>query len=414
MSTNLVSNITQVLSSSLVARIASSLGLDKTLTEKALAAGVPGLLAALTSLASNRAGAQALSGAIAQQQPGVLSSLATMIGGPAQKTLIDTGADTLTSLLGGPTTSALTNAIGQYAGFGDASSKSLMGLLGPVVMGVLGQQQRASGLDATGLANLLTSQKDNIARALPAGFSQYLGGTDILDSLVGSSDGRRPSAASDYSGSSRPSYTASSTQRRSAGSGASSSQWGWLIPALAAVAIGGLAWHWLSRPSLQEAANTPPPAKIETPVASGSNSVVPEVSSTIGTSTGVSGLGPMPAPFQALENLRGIKVGDADIGAQLANAVSGMRSSLTSIQDTTSAQAAVAPLASSANEFARLTKLLDQLPPEARKTVVNTIVATRPTLDQLFDKALAIPGASTLIKPTVDSIRSQFDTLTTA
>ena len=147
---------------------------------------------------------------------------------------------------------------------------------------------------------------------------------------------------------------------------------------------------------------------MRTPLASGSNS-------SNGTSTGVSGLESLqPASFQALESLRGIKVGDVDIGAQLANAVTGMRSSLTSIQDTTSAQAAVVPLASSANEFTRLTKLLDQLSPEARKTVVNTIVATRPTLDQLFDKALAIPGVSTLIKPTVDSIRSQFDTLTTA
>ena len=107
-------------------------------------------------------------------------------------------------------------------------------------------------------------------------------------------------------------------------------------------------------------------------------------------------------------------MGDVDVGAQLANAVTSMRSSLTSIQDKTSAEAAVAPLTRSANELARLTKLLDQLSPEARKTVVNTIVATRLTLDQLFDKALAIPGASALIKPTVDSIRSQFDTLTTA
>ena len=193
MSTDLVSNITQVLSSSLVARIASSLGLDKTPTEKALQAGVPGLLAALTSLVSKPAGAAALNGAIAQQQPGVLSSLASMIGGSAQKALIDTGTSTLASLLGGTTTSALTDAIGRYAGIGDTGSKSLMGLLGPVVMGVLGQQQRASGLDATGLANLLASQKDNIARSLPAGFSKYLGGTDILDSLVDSVDQRRPS-----------------------------------------------------------------------------------------------------------------------------------------------------------------------------------------------------------------------------
>ena len=218
MATNFISNITQVLSSDLVARIASSLGLDKTLAEKALQAGVPGLLAALTSLVSKPAGAKALSDAIAQQQPGVLSSLASMIGGSAQKSLIDTGASTLTSLLGGTTTSALTNAVSQYAGIGDSGSKSLMGLLAPVVMGVLGQQQRTSGLDATGLARLLASQKDNITRALPAGFSKYLGETDILDNLVGSIDQRRPSAATASSGSSRPGYSASSTPRPSAGS----------------------------------------------------------------------------------------------------------------------------------------------------------------------------------------------------
>jgi hypothetical protein len=122
----------------------------------------------------------------------------------------------------------------------------------------------------------------------------------------------------------------------------------------------------------------------------------------------------MPAPFQALDNLRGIKVGDTDVGAQLASAVDGMRASLSSIKDEASAQAAVQPLSNSASEFSRLNKLLGQLSPDVRKTVVNTIVATRPTLDQLCDKALAIPGVSALIKPTVDSIRSEFNTLSTA
>ena len=275
MSTDLVSSITQVLSSSLVARITSSLGLDRTVAEKALQAGVPSLLAALTSLVSKPAARSAQSG-----YSSTTARRAVELGQRdrrlSQKSLIDTGTSTLTSLLGGSTTSVLTNAISQYAGIDDAGSKSLMGLLGPVVMGVLGQQQRASGLDATGLANLLASQKDNIARALPAGFSKYLGGTDILDSLVDSVDQRRPSAATASSGSSRPGYATSSTQRSSARSGASSSQFGWLIPALAAVAIGGLAWHWLSRPSLEETAVTPPPAKIELRVASGANSAAQE------------------------------------------------------------------------------------------------------------------------------------------
>ena len=44
MATNLVSEITQVLSSNFVARVASSLGLDRAQVEKAVQAAVPGLL----------------------------------------------------------------------------------------------------------------------------------------------------------------------------------------------------------------------------------------------------------------------------------------------------------------------------------------------------------------------------------
>ena len=131
-----------------------------------------------------------------------------MIGSSTQADIIETGTSTLTSLLGGTTTSALTTAIAKYAGIGDSGSKSLLGLLGPVVMGVLAKQQRAAGLDASGLANLLTSQKDNIVSTLPTGFSKYLGGSGILDNLVGSSAARGASAADVPPISSRPSYTA--------------------------------------------------------------------------------------------------------------------------------------------------------------------------------------------------------------
>ena len=400
MSLDLVSNITQVLSTSLVSRIASSLGLDKTLTEKALQAGVPGLLAAFTSLVSRPNGAQALNGAIARQQPTLLSSLGSMLGGSTQSSIIESGTNTLTSLLGSANTSALTNAVGQYAGIGNAGSKSLMGLLGPVVMGVLGQQQRASGLDATGLASLLNSQKDKIASALPAGFSNYLSDTGILDGL--GTGARSASAATDYSGSPRPSYstTPPPTPRFTDRSGSPYMQsWGWVLPALAALLIAGLAWNWFARPRPTETAANPPPATAP---------------ASTGTSTGASGLGPTPVSIAALDNLRGIKVGDVDVGTQIANAETSMRTAVASVQDVSSAQAAMAPLTNSANDFVRLSKLLDQLPAQSRKTVVNTIIATRPALDQVFDKALAIPGVSSIIKPTIDKVHSQFDALTTA
>jgi hypothetical protein len=170
MATNLVTEIAEVLSPNLVSSIASSLGVNQTATQKAVVAAVPALLAALMNYVTKPQGATKLAEVVRKQEPGMLSSVASVIGEPGQKAMIDQGASVLTSLLGGKTLSALTNAVGQYASVGNEGSKSLMGLLGPVVLGVLGQQQRDRGLDAPGLANLLTSQKSNIAGALPSGF----------------------------------------------------------------------------------------------------------------------------------------------------------------------------------------------------------------------------------------------------
>ena len=86
-------------------------------------------------------------------------------------------------MLGGSSTNALAGALGKFAGLSGTQGSSLLGMLAPVVLGQLGQVQKSSGLDAGGLANLLNSQKDNIAEALPSGFSNLLGGTGLLDAL---------------------------------------------------------------------------------------------------------------------------------------------------------------------------------------------------------------------------------------
>src|SRR3974390_2329584 len=143
MANNLVSEIAEALAPSIISRIASSLGLDQSSTQKAVGAGVPGLLAALISLVSKPQGATKLNDVVAKQQPGALSNLASVIGESGQKAF--KGASALNSLLGTTTVSALTSALGRYAGIGEGGSKSLLGLLGPAVLGILGQQQRDRG-----------------------------------------------------------------------------------------------------------------------------------------------------------------------------------------------------------------------------------------------------------------------------
>ena len=56
--------------------------------------------------------------------------------------------------------------------------------------------------------------------------------------------------------------------------------------------------------------------------------------------------------------------------------------------------------------------LLNQLSPENRKLLSDTLASIRPNLDQLLDKVLAIPGVGAVIKPVVDEIRAKLDTLT--
>ena len=367
MATNLVSEITKVLSPTIVSRITSALGLNQTSAQRGIAAAVPALLAALISYLSKPQGAAKLNDVVAKQEPGMLSSLASAIGGSGQKALIDQGGSVLTSLLGDKTLSALTGAVGQYAGIDAGGSKSLMGLLGPVVLGVLGQQQRSGGLDASGLANFLTSQKSNITGALPSGFSKYLADTGILDD-IGTSGKKYASRAPATPPSILP----------------------WLLGALAVLAIGWLVWHLLSGRDRNVVETTKPPVEETT------------------TPTG-------EAPYAGLfTKLQGIKAGDTDVGGLAKSAVNHLYSSLMGIKDEASAQATLPTLTQTSSEFDQLTGLLNQLSPENRKLLADTFASIKPNLDQLLDKAIAIPGVATIIKPAVDAIRSKLDALGTA
>src|SRR5262249_31536204 len=181
---NLVSLIMQFLTPDMIGRIASALGLDRNNTQTAIGAAVPGLLAGLSGVAVQPGGVQKLVDAV-RQQTGALGSFANMIGASGQSSPIEKGSQILSSLLGGRDQTALAGAVGKYAGLGQSASGSLLGMLAPIVMGTIGQQQGTRSLDAGAITSLLSSQKDNIVAALPAGFANLLGGTGLLDSLGG-------------------------------------------------------------------------------------------------------------------------------------------------------------------------------------------------------------------------------------
>ena len=381
MATNLVSVVMQFLTPDTIAKIASVLGIDRNVAQKAVAGAIPALLASLADVASTPNGARQLTNTLTQQSSS-LESLKNLVGGAGQNLLAESGSSMLSGLFGGGTLDAMAQTIGKFAGIGEGTSKSMLGMLGPVVLGALGHQQRSAGLDAGGLASLLTSQKDQIAAAMPAGLADQLSAAGLIDGATGSL--RSGAAAASAAGgriaeaSERTVYRAGQTASAATRSTAAS-QWPyWLV---AAVVAGGLAWFALGRSGEDTVAQAPPPSMTR-------------------TTPGTVGLAPAD-----------LTVGGMNLGSQINASVGSIKSVLPGITDAASAQAALPKIKEATAQLNEVSSRATQLSPEGKSTLVKLIVAATPTINQMCDKVLAVPGAGDIAKPAIDELRGKLDAL---
>jgi hypothetical protein len=367
MAINLVSLVMQFLTPDMIGRIASVLGLDRNNAQTAIGAAVPGLLAGLSGVAAQPGGAQKLADA-ARQQTGSLGNFTSMIAAGGQTSLVEKGSQMLASLLGRGGQTALAGAVGKYAGLGQGASGSLLGMLAPVVMGTVAQQQGTRPLDASGIAGLLASQKDNIAAALPAGFGNLLGGTGLLDSLSGAARTATVAGSETARGAATAVRAVSDTGRRAAGVASSASlNWlYWLIPLLA---IAALLFYLFARPAEQ-------------------------------------------VVQQGVTTAQSLTVGGFDVAKQVTDSISNLRTALGGITDAASARSALPKLQEVTAQIDRVGGVVGQLSAEQRKLLAGIANPLMPTLNQLFDKVLAIPGVSEVLKPTIDALRAKLAVLT--
>ncbi len=350
---NLVSTIMQLLGPVIINRVASSLGLNQGLVGKALSAAVPAILAALTGASSRSAGANQLAEALARQDTSILGNLGNLLGGSNQTALIDKGADALSSLLGRGATTALSGALARFTGIDATNSRSLAGLASSVVLGQLAQTQRASGLDANGLANLLKSQKDNIAAAMPPGFANLLDGSGLLDSLGDTPIRSAASAAPD----------SSSTIRK------------WLIPLAVALLGAYLLTSYGCNPETQTTTPTVEPG-------------APNSTATPESTT-------PPTDVVGLANA----------------AISALNSTLAGITDEASANAAMPTLQQAASQIDSVKAAATSLSAEARAPLTKLIADALPGITAAVEKATGIPGVAAILNPVLQPLVANLDAL---
>jgi len=375
MAANLTSVVMQFLTPEVVEKIASSLGLDRTATQKAAGGAVPALLAGLSDLVTTPAGTSQLSKMLSQQLGG---SPADLLRNVDAQGLAATGANMLSGLFGGRVTDIVAQAVGKFAGIGDSGGKSLLSILAPMVLGTLGQQQRNAGLDAEGLAALLRSQKDEITAAIPSGLADQLGAAGLIDRTEA---GLRSGAAAASAGASR---AADASQQ--AGAWASRTTWPsqgaqwWRIGLAALIVLAGIAWYVMPRQDQQTVAEQP---------------------ATPRPATGTVGMAPAA-----------LTVDGVNLANQLNASIDSLKSALPSMTDAGAAQAALPKINEATAQLNDISARVQKLTPDGRNALVKMVVLVTPSINQMCDKALATPGVGPVAKPAIDDVRAKLDSLT--
>ena len=374
MAINLNSVVTQLLTPDVIAQIASFLGIDRGVAQKAAGATIPTILASLSDLVGTPSGTNQLSKLLSQQPGGSPMDLLRSSGAEG---LAQAGSNMMSGLFGGRTMDTMGQAIGRFAGTGDSGGKSLLAMVGPLVLGALGRHQSEAGLDTNGLASLLRSQKDQFLAAIPSGLADQLGAAGLIDKAEAGVRSGMASAGAAGSRIADAAGRATSGARQSAYTVASgSSQWPYWLAGL--VVVAGLGWYALQRPAQQNVAENPPVTR---------------------SATGTVGMAPPD-----------LTVGGVNLASQADSAIGKLKAALPTITDDASAQAALPKINDAVAQLDGIKGSAAKLTPDARSTLAKLIVAATPTINQMCDQVLATPGAG-LAKPAIDNLRAKLDAL---
>ena len=376
MSVNLIDLVKSQLGGQALSQISGLLGESSDKTQMAVNGAIPALLGGLLGNASSGNGATNILSALNNIDDGVVGNFGNLLGNGQQSTgLVDMGGKLLGSLLGGGNVGGLTNAISGFSGLGKGAAGSLLGLIAPLLMGVIKRQLAGSGgLNIGNLTGLLSSQKDNIASAMPAGLGQQLQSAGLgnlfggaLGNLTGMGQQAVSSASSAVSQASntvgRATTSATNTVRNAANNVPTprASPLRWLAP-LAIVLVAG--WFLLNR------ANRP---------------AVVEGGGT-GTTTAEA------------------TTGDVDVARGFGDVFTSLTSTLNGIEDGASAEAALPQLEEISGQVNNLSGLFAGLPDTARTGVTSLINDNLSGLDDLVSRVTALPGVGSIVQTVLDNI----------
>jgi hypothetical protein len=345
MAINLLDSVKDALAGQVADQLGSAIGLDKQQTASALKAVVPMMIGGMMKKASTPSGASELSKALRDTDTSILDNLGGLLGGGAKSSgpdLMSMGAK-LIPMLFGSNQSSIVSTLVKLLGVNDKSIVSLISLVLPIVMAVVGKQAKSTGgFDVGSLTNLLGGQKNFLAGAVPSELQGALGMAGDL----------------------------ASTASRTAEAATSSNPLQWLLPLIAVAVLGYLGYNFLFKN--QQAEKTTPPQV-----------------GAVTTDTLKEEMAKLPN-LPAVPDLTEVK-------KTLTATFEGLTGTLEGIKDEDGAKNALGKIEEAAKAYTQLG--VDKLPAVAQTALVPFLKPYLTKLQEVIDGLYAIPGVKDIIEP---------------
>jgi len=181
MAGTILDSVMGMLGPQVVGPVASQLGESTDTVQRGLQAGSAAMLAGLAAKAGQSGFLGQIFGLITNpaNTSGALSSLTSNLGsmasGATSSPIGSLGSQFLSSIFGS-NMSSISDTIGRSTGLASNKMGSLLTMAAPLVLGILGQHVRQSGMSAADLGNTLKAEAPSFQRFLPAGLGSMLGG----------------------------------------------------------------------------------------------------------------------------------------------------------------------------------------------------------------------------------------------
>jgi hypothetical protein len=354
-------------SGEVIGKLAGASGANQNDLTKMIGAALPGLLGSLGKVASTKEGSGKLADAIGKlgsdAGAGGLGDLGKILTGGA-----GAGGNILSSLLGGNFLDGLVGVISKFTGISPALVKTALGFIAPMVLGKVGKTIMGNSqgkISGQGISQFFESQKENIEKAMPAGFS--------LASIPGYNDlGKTPVPAA-----------APQTGFKA-------------VPILILLGLLGAIFAYVfNKPKVEDSMSpAAPPAMAAMKAAEPAEGIGEMVTGSVANA--------MKEIVPTLPEL------DFDgIKSNLTEALDGLTGKLEGVSDSASAEAILPDLQDMTSKFDAMKTSLSALPASGKSMIGDLIKSALEKLDPIISKVTSIPGVGDAVKGALDQLKAK-------